>query len=145
MAASSLYVNHQLDPTTNSIRLLELVDTGPVAIACRFRVASLELCVPYFALSYTWGAEDDGHMIDIEGHRFLVRKNLWDFLLQTRNRRKWYGHETSQDRELLLWIDAVCIDQGNVAERNHQVEMMGNIYKQVGVFTTRYKNGCVLT
>lgn len=29
-----------------------------------------------------------------------------------------------------LWIDALCIDQNNVLERNHQVQQMGVIYKQ---------------
>ncbi|KAH7094885.1 heterokaryon incompatibility protein-domain-containing protein [Paraphoma chrysanthemicola] len=29
----------------------------------------------------------------------------------------------------LLWIDALCIDQQNVFERNHQVQQMGAIYK----------------
>jgi len=28
----------------------------------------------------------------------------------------------------LLWIDAICIDQSNVNERNHQVSMMGEIF-----------------
>jgi hypothetical protein len=27
-----------------------------------------------------------------------------------------------------FWIDALCIDQTNIAERNHQVQMMGQIY-----------------
>jgi hypothetical protein len=27
-----------------------------------------------------------------------------------------------------LWVDAVCIDQANVKERNHQVAQMGTIY-----------------
>jgi hypothetical protein len=27
-----------------------------------------------------------------------------------------------------LWIDALCIDQRNTAERNHQVQQMGRIY-----------------
>jgi hypothetical protein len=33
-------------------------------------------------------------------------------------------HSTAQ----LLWIDAVCIDQTNIAERNAQVAMMAKIY-----------------
>ena len=28
----------------------------------------------------------------------------------------------------MLWIDAACINQQNVSERNHQVQMMGRIY-----------------
>jgi hypothetical protein len=29
----------------------------------------------------------------------------------------------------VLWIDAVCIDQLNISERNHEVKRMGKIYK----------------
>lgn len=29
-----------------------------------------------------------------------------------------------------VWIDALCIDQGNIFERNHQVTMMKEIYQQ---------------
>jgi hypothetical protein len=30
----------------------------------------------------------------------------------------------------LLWIDALCIDQENVIERNHQVQQMGEIFSR---------------
>ena len=29
---------------------------------------------------------------------------------------------------MALWVDAMCIDQANVAERNMQVALMGQIY-----------------
>jgi hypothetical protein len=29
-----------------------------------------------------------------------------------------------------LWIDQICIDQGNISERNQQVRIMGQIYEQ---------------
>ena len=29
-----------------------------------------------------------------------------------------------------FWIDAICIQQSDVSERNHQVRMMGLIYKR---------------
>ena len=32
------------------------------------------------------------------------------------------------DRDRVLWIDSVCIDQDNRVERGHQVQMMYNIY-----------------
>lgn len=28
----------------------------------------------------------------------------------------------------LSWIDALCVDQDNVSERSHQVNVMGQIY-----------------
>jgi len=35
----------------------------------------------------------------------------------------------SEDGPIWIWIDAICIDQQNIAERNHQVRFMGMIYR----------------
>lgn len=32
-------------------------------------------------------------------------------------------------KDKVMWIDAVCIDQTNLLERNHQVGMMGDVYR----------------
>ncbi|PMD28553.1 hypothetical protein NA56DRAFT_547749, partial [Hyaloscypha hepaticicola] len=34
------------------------------------------------------------------------------------------------DNSLLIWIDAICIDQRNISERNNQVKMMKRIYER---------------
>lgn len=34
----------------------------------------------------------------------------------------------SKDEELVLWVDALCIDQVHMPERIHQVSIMGRIY-----------------
>ncbi|KAF1974835.1 heterokaryon incompatibility, partial [Bimuria novae-zelandiae CBS 107.79] len=80
----------------------------------------------YTCLSYVWGKSYDEHFeILIEEpdyHRsgtFSVRRNLNDFLEVARIKH----HSIS------LWIDAICIDQDNNQERNHQVEQMGEIYR----------------
>ena len=46
--------------------------------------------------------------------------------------RRWVsaGSALSSTCCLLLWNDAVCIDQENMAERNHQVRQMADIYRQ---------------
>jgi hypothetical protein len=33
-----------------------------------------------------------------------------------------------QDRERVLWVDALCIDQENTDEKGHQVGQMRNVY-----------------
>lgn len=40
------------------------------------------------------------------------------------------GDTTVQQEHRFLWIDAICIDQSRVEERNHQVAMMGKIYSR---------------
>jgi hypothetical protein len=34
---------------------------------------------------------------------------------------------------MLLWVDAICIDQSNIEERNHQVKLMDLIYKNAKI------------
>ncbi|KAK4658365.1 hypothetical protein QC762_101200 [Podospora pseudocomata] len=33
----------------------------------------------------------------------------------------------------MLWVDAICIDQGNIAEKNTQVSLMSTIYSHAAV------------
>jgi hypothetical protein len=72
----------------------------------------------YVALSYAWGRQERFDDIDLNGSRFPVGKNLWQFL----------HHMRLRDKHITLWIDAICINQSNVKERNHQVQMMRQIY-----------------
>ncbi|KAH6861032.1 heterokaryon incompatibility protein-domain-containing protein [Alternaria rosae] len=72
----------------------------------------------YTCLSYTWGREDAVCPILLNWRLFLVRRNLMNFLEVAR--KKYPGQA--------LWIDAICIDQHSVIERNHQVAQMGAIY-----------------
>ncbi|KAL9088486.1 MAG: hypothetical protein Q9165_006210 [Trypethelium subeluteriae] len=77
---------------------------------------------PYDALSWCWGIHNEESWINIRkgGTRYAkaVRSDLVAALRALRH------HE--HDRR--LWIDAVCIDEDNVTERNRQVEMMADIY-----------------
>ncbi|KAF7533829.1 hypothetical protein G7054_g6745 [Neopestalotiopsis clavispora] len=120
----SLYSRYPLDGVSD-IRLL-ILHPAPHpddAVVCDLVVASLGT-KPYTALSYTWGPPFEGAP---SGHRsitlcdasFHVTENLFQALAHLRNT------ETS----LLLWVDAICIDQNDNLERNHQVARMANIYR----------------
>jgi hypothetical protein len=63
----------------------------------------------YKALSYTWGDAASLEIIELGGKPFTVRRNLWTFLDRARKDR-FEGY---------LWIDALCIDQSTISERNH--------------------------
>ncbi|KAF5528844.1 hypothetical protein FNAPI_14082 [Fusarium napiforme] len=93
----------------------------------------------YRALSYTWGApaspSDMAHIL-IDGHPFPVSPNVLSFL-----RRRWalkqYEYdfaapESRQDAESVtrgpFFIDAVCINQLDNAEKAVQVPFMNEIY-----------------
>lgn len=114
------FKHEPLDLTRPSIRLLEVLPgvTKTGHIRCRLRHATVD--AEYSCLSYTWGPPDAGFVLLVNGKFLRVRKNLFDFLHVAQQ----------QSAGLLLWIDAVCIDQDNTGERNHQVAQMGAIYRR---------------
>ncbi|RSM11823.1 hypothetical protein CDV31_006591 [Fusarium ambrosium] len=78
----------------------------------------------YSCLSYTWQPKDPGRNIYIEGEQINegvieVGKNLGDFLAAARD-----GNVTDW-----LWIDALCINQGDSTEKGQQVRQMGQTYE----------------
>jgi Heterokaryon incompatibility protein (HET) len=73
----------------------------------------------YEALSYVWGDPLIRENIELDGVEFQVTTNLHAALRHLR----WVT------RPRLLWIDAVCINQTNPAERSKQVSLMTEIYK----------------
>jgi len=90
-------------------------------ICCEIFKASLHNAPPYNALSYTWGLASDPHYpILLNGRTFYARENLWLAL---------YGLQMRAD-PVVIWIDAICIDQENIPERDHQVRKMKAIYEQ---------------
>lgn len=107
-----------------SFRVLNLLPSrdfdGPVF--CEIREASLDDCVRYEALSYVWGAPALGHSVFVGNRTLRVTPNCLEALRHLRFRY----------RRRVLWVDAICIDQRESSqgtkERNHQVEVMGDIY-----------------
>ncbi|GIZ49759.1 hypothetical protein CKM354_001278600 [Cercospora kikuchii] len=73
----------------------------------------------YFAISYTWGDPDESIVI-INGKSMTVRQSCFDALQQVRRHfpNAW------------VWIDSICIEQGNASEKSSQVALMANIYKR---------------
>ena len=109
----------------NAIRLLQL-ELHSEPISCQLFEANTPSEFAYHALSYTWGDPSiarpslvSNNPIVCNGYELQVTKNLYDALAQLRTG----NHERS-----LIWVDAICIDQESVEERNAQVAMMGEIY-----------------
>jgi hypothetical protein len=73
----------------------------------------------YDALSYSWGKQADLVQITLDGMPgFAVTQTLWCALRRLRS--------TTAPRP--VWIDAICINQSNIAERNQQVGMMDSTF-----------------
>lgn len=72
------------------------------------------------ALSYSWGNEAADRTLSLGNTPFFIKPNLEAAL-----------REFSKGKvERLLWIDAICINQADLNERNEQVRMMSLIYQQ---------------
>jgi hypothetical protein len=115
-----LFKHSPLDHQAPSVRLIHILqDLSPEGyIRCEIQHASTDS--KYVCLSHVWGEEDPGHWIVLDNRRFWIRDNLWHFL-----QAAWQKPHIQNE---WLWIDALCIGQGNGAERNHQVQQMGSIF-----------------
>jgi len=114
------FVYAPLDHDKASIRLIRVLEkrNDEGHIQCEIRHASID--DSYICLSYVWGELEDEHCIVVNNRTMRVRKNLFDFL-ERAGKNHWLRRES-------LWIDALCIDQENVVERNFQVQQMGRIF-----------------
>jgi ankyrin repeat protein len=114
----------RIDLDRPAFRLIRLLGGSQSDIDCELLDAYLDEVedggVPYEALSYTWGGMEKTCIIRINGMKMSVTENLFIALRYLR----------PEDGYRILWIDAICIDQGHHQERGHQVQQMGEIYKK---------------
>lgn len=108
---------------TREIRMLKLMP-GAFAdkVVCEISTAALSSQPEYDAISYTWALESGdvalSEKITVGGASLRVTKNCEKVLKRV---RRQFSTRT-------VWIDAVCIDQDDVSERGHQVQLMPKIY-----------------
>jgi len=72
----------------------------------------------YDALSYTWGAPVREYPLLCDGQTVLVTRNCVSALRYLRLQRE----------KLVIWVDAVCIDQESIADKNFWVPAIGLIF-----------------
>lgn len=107
-----------LSDRPTAFRLLKVIgrdDNG--FIDCTLRESLIENA-EYIALSHVWGTESASYRISLEGQPFWVRPNLYQFLC--------YAVETFLNVD--VWIDALCIDQDDIIDKNRQIQNMGSIF-----------------
>jgi hypothetical protein len=141
--AGSIY--SALDRKTQSIRLCSFKwrKDGHISVKLEPFDINHADCPPWISLSYTWASfrnyrEEKSELVTgmeqyfmfLNDVQFEVTMNLWralDNILAGKN-------EHNAHIEILkiryFWIDAICINQTDVAERSHQVSMMGLIYSK---------------
>jgi hypothetical protein len=119
----------ETDDTTRVVVVLP-GDEG-AEVKCMIQHTSLEKPRPYIAISYMWGDPTSRQSIRLDGHPFPVTENLNAFLQAVRDGYDYYAHFMNSSDELVaFWIDAICINQEDLAERSRQVQRMKQIYER---------------
>ncbi|KAK8115373.1 hypothetical protein PG999_007442 [Apiospora kogelbergensis] len=85
-----------------------------------------DCCPEYETVSYTWSSEDG----DNSASEPVYVGQYWDVIFQTRNVQSMLDYLRPSYGRRAIWIDAICINQSDTAERNSQVSSMGNIYRE---------------
>ncbi|KIW07209.1 uncharacterized protein PV09_02074 [Verruconis gallopava] len=106
-------------PGAWGIRLIQLQPPSGQFISCSLIHTSLGATDGHYeALSYVWGKPECTERILVNGKMLSITSNLASAL-----RRLRYPRSPRR-----LWIDAICINQENVEEKNLQVGRMWAIY-----------------
>lgn len=111
----------RLDRSQREIRLLELPpgDYGD-ELVLGLRIENLNCELPaYHALSYAWGTAASPQKALLDGKDITIGLNLDCALRHIR---------CTIVRPILLWVDALCINQHDLDERSFQVLLMKDIY-----------------
>lgn len=103
------------------VRLLTIIPSEFADdIRCTLAKASLDEGPFYEALSYVWGSPQYTRQIYLDEAPYNVTSNLESAL----------RHLRYVDRPRVLWVDALCINQRDLLERNSQVRHMTGIYER---------------
>lgn len=121
----TLYYYSLLSPGDNSIRLLHLIPNKneTAIIKCQLFTYSLEPgkgTYLYEALSYVWGDPHETVPIFVDDFVFPITAGLHAALLRLRD----------PCITRVIWVDALCINQANEKEKEHQIQSMARIYGQ---------------
>lgn len=109
-----------IDSAQGEIRLLEVAsgryDDDMVVSLREVRLSDKPVCP---VASYVWGHGLSTRPCIVDGIPMIVTSNLFDFLLYLRD------YTTNRT----IWVDALCINQEDLAERAAQVRLMKVIYE----------------
>lgn len=109
----------QDDPRGHFIRYLTLhAGTGEEPLQCTLHTAPM-VETSFEAVSYVWGSDVRDQTIICNGRKLALTANLFRVLHRVRQ----------PDASRSIWADLICIHQGDLDEKGHQVAIMGHIYR----------------
>ncbi|KAF7534369.1 hypothetical protein G7054_g6267 [Neopestalotiopsis clavispora] len=106
----------QLKP--HDIRLISIAPSKKSTITCKVRYESLDQLPQYVAISYAWGDASDKKHIYLDGIYHEISASLFGALKALRRKKK----------KVLIWADALCINQQDNVEKSKQIKLMTRIY-----------------
>ena len=145
-----LNLYESLEDQRKQIRLLSFESEDRLSL----KTFNLDDAPPYTALSYTWGEPSSEHSVWLNGHETMIRphlrmaltdiyafaqdQNRIDYVFRWISRDQITAHYPPSDIDIAkstealryFWVDALCINQDDIQERNHQVSLMRRIYFQ---------------
>ncbi|KAH8588159.1 heterokaryon incompatibility protein-domain-containing protein, partial [Bisporella sp. PMI_857] len=111
-----------LPASQDEFRLIELLPASEfkAPIVCHLIHSNLRSPPKYDALSYVWGRPPFTVLIKLDASpTFAIRKNP-ELVLR---------HFRFPKEKMVLWVDALCIDQADRDERSQQVGRMRDIFQ----------------
>jgi hypothetical protein len=121
MSSSKCLEPYEYDelPQSDVIRYLTLhPGSANDPLECTLHTAPMAETV-FEAVSYVWGSEVRDQQIVCNGRTLALTTSLFRVLQRVRQ----------PDEPRQIWADFICIDQGNLEEKGHQVAIMGHIYR----------------
>jgi len=129
--------NYKYDPlptATPHIRLLRILESWPAVVNCSLEIHPLSDVVGKFeALSYTWGTESFTTEISVNEKKLCITPSLEETLRQLytyQHRSHILARGAIMEESLLVWIDAICLNQSDSAEIMYYIPLMGKIYSE---------------
>ncbi|KAK3937160.1 putative het domain protein [Diplogelasinospora grovesii] len=123
--ANSVY--RPLDSVHQEIRLLRLLPAerinDPLQAELLYGLLD-DADGSYEALSYTWGETNRTGVVSLDGGQCKTE------LCITTNLDTALRYIRLPKEPRILWVDAICINQDDLAERSHQVTLMRSIYSR---------------
>ncbi|KAI0096651.1 heterokaryon incompatibility protein-domain-containing protein [Nemania sp. FL0031] len=130
-----LYPASKLGP--RSFRLLQISRSKEGVHECRLSEHSIDHPPRYIPVSYTWGPSEVSEVASQQSSstsphhppNVLLNGTVWEITPSLSELLHALFSTPANEREY-LWVDALCINQGDVKERTDQVNLMCRIYSQ---------------
>jgi hypothetical protein len=119
-----------LDESRQEIRLLRVYpyrEPGGI-VHCVLETTSLLEAPLYNAVSYVWGDPTETAPVVCNFTAVYITRSLEKALRHMRTK-----YLVDDETTLMLWVDGLCINQQDLAERSSQVRIMGLIYQRAFV------------